>query len=57
MIHCQVPGITVLADSYLVRQELEQKKELMTFTWPYTAANVGLTMVMKKEKNVPEFRR
>jgi len=60
---CDKPGrkfgrrITVLADSYLVRQELEQRKELMTFTWPYTAVNVGLTMVMKKEKNVPEFRR
>jgi len=49
--------IDVVCDSYLVRQELEQRKELMTFTWPYTAANFGLTMVMKKEKDAPIFRK
>ena len=47
----------VTCDSYLVRQELERRKDLMTFTWPYTAANYGLTMVMKKEENAPKFRQ
>jgi len=48
---------TGTSDSYLVRQELEARKDLMVFTWPYTAVNFGLTMVMKKEINVPLFRR
>jgi len=44
-------------DSYLVRQEMEKRKDLMTFTWPYTALALGLTMIMKKEKNAPKFRK
>jgi len=47
----------VTGDSYLIRQELERREDLMTFTWPYTAANYGLTMVMKKDMNAPKFRR
>lgn len=44
----------VTSDSYLVRRELEQREDLMTFTWPY---DYGLTMVMKKEINSPIFRK
>jgi len=43
-------------DVYLARQDLERRKDLYTFTWPYTAANFGLTMVMKKEENAPWYR-
>ena len=35
-------------DVYKVRQELELRKDIQIFTWPYTAINCGLTMVMKK---------
>ena len=37
-------------DVYLVRQELEKRDDLWTFTWPYEfqAQGCGLTMVMKK---------
>ena len=38
-------------DPYKVRQELEVSKIAQTFTWPYTAMNQGLTMVMKLETN------
>ena len=44
-------------DVYKIRQFLERKKGVQTFTWPYTARNCGLTMVMKKEKNPPFYRR
>ena len=48
---------TGTSDSYLVRQELEARSDLRVFTWPYTAVDFGLTMVMKKEENAPLFRR
>jgi len=41
---------------YKLRQELEIRKDVRIFTWPYTAANCGLTMVMKKEPNRPYYR-
>lgn len=41
----------IAGDVYKVRQELEMRKDVQTFTWPYTAMNQGLTMVMKKESN------
>ena len=44
------------SDSYRVRQELETRREDMeVFTWPYTAGNVGLTMVLKKETDRPYY--
>ena len=42
---------------YKVRQKLEEDSSVWTFTWPYTAMDCGLTMVMKKETNVCIFRR
>lgn len=44
-------------DVYRVRQELETRKDIQVFTWPYTAADCGLTMVMKKDPNRPYCRR
>ena len=38
-------------DVYKVRQELEIRRDIQTFTWPYTAMNQGLTMFMKLENN------
>ena len=35
-------------DVYKIIQELEKDKNLQIFTWPYTAAECGLTMIMKK---------
>jgi len=43
-------------DIYKVRQELELRKDIQIFTWPYTAMNQGITMVMKKELNRPYYR-
>ena len=43
-------------DTYTVRQELESRSDLNVFTWPYTAANCGLTMVMKKIFHAPHYR-
>lgn len=39
-------------DVYKLRQELEKRTDEMdVFTWPYTSKWMGLTMVMKKEKD------
>ncbi len=46
------------SDSYKLRQEIEGMNHMLDcFTWPYTAGNVGLTMVLKKEKDRPYYRR
>jgi len=45
------------SDSYKVRQEVEGWRNIVDcFTWPYTAGNVGLTMVIKKMEDRPFFR-
>lgn len=36
---------------YKVRQELERNPDVDVFTWPYSAMNMGMTMVMKHPKN------
>jgi predicted O-methyltransferase YrrM len=38
-------------DVFKVRQMLEKREDIQVFTWPYTANNCGLTMVMKKQEN------
>lgn len=38
-------------DIYRVRQELERNPDIDVLTWPYTAQNVGLTMVLKHPPN------
>ena len=43
-------------DVYKVRQELELRKDVQTFTWPYTAMNQGITMFMKLKTNRPYCR-
>ena len=43
-------------DGYRLRQELKKRDDVESFTWPYTANNLGLTMVMKKEANPPYYR-
>lgn len=43
-------------DVYKVRQELETHDDIQIFTWPYTAINCGLTMIMNKELNRPNHR-
>jgi len=45
------------SDHFKVRQELEATESLQTFTWPYTAGNCGLTMVMKKDPDRGYWRR
>jgi len=44
-------------DVYRLRQDLEKRTDLDCFTWPYTALNMGLTMVIKKEKDPPYWRQ
>jgi len=41
----------LFSDTYRVRWELENLKNVWCFTWPYTADGCGLTMVMKR----PEY--
>ena len=44
--------------SYKVRQNIEKYREELdcdVFTWPYTAIFCGLTMVMKKDPERPDF--
>jgi len=41
---------------YKNRLELETKTDLQVFTWPYTAADCGLTMVMRKDPNRPYWK-
>ena len=41
-------------DVWRLRGELEERRdEMEVFTWPYTAKWMGLTMVLKKEKDRP----
>ena len=45
----------MIGDVYKVRNELESVDNIQTFTWPYTATNCGLTMVMKMDPNRPYY--
>jgi len=47
----------VSGNIYKVRQGLEKRDDLQIFTWPYSAINSGLSMIMKKEKNRPFYKR
>lgn len=38
-------------DVYKARQELERNPDYDIFTWPYSAVDMGLTMVMKHDEN------
>lgn len=42
-------------DVWRLRQELEKRPDMDCFTWPYTAKWMGLTMCVKKEKELPEW--
>lgn len=47
-------------DVYKLRQEIEKKTYILNidiFTWPYTAIDSGLTMVLKKEQDRPYWRQ
>ena len=43
-------------DIYKVRQELERMPEYDVFTWPYSANNMGLTMIMVHGTGRPFWR-
>lgn len=45
----------MIGDVYKVRKELESLDNIQTFTWPYTAMDCGLTMVMKMDLNRPYY--
>jgi len=45
------------SDVYKVRQEMEQDDRVQTFTWPYTAGDCGLTMVMKLDPDRAYYRK
>ena len=45
-------------DSYKTRVEYEKKRDIVDiFTWPYTAGNCGLTMIIKKDPERPYYRK
>ena len=48
---------TECGDVYKLRQELETHPDLDVFTFPYSAWDVGLTMVRKCPENRPHFQR
>lgn len=43
-------------DPYKVRQELEKQNDVQVFTWPYTAMDQGITMIMKRDLCQPCFK-
>lgn len=43
--------------TYMLRQDLEKREDINCFTFPYTAGEMGLTMVIKKEENPPYYRK
>ena len=45
----------MIGDVYQIRKELESLDTIQTFTWPYTAMNCGLTMIMKMNPNRPYY--
>lgn len=49
------PDSTIIGDVYKVRNELETLDNIQIFTWPYTAMNCGLSMVMKMDPNRPYY--
>lgn len=44
------------ATTYKVRLEMEKRDDIWCLTFPYTAQNRGLTMILKKEKDRPYYR-
>jgi hypothetical protein len=40
----------------LIKKELKADETIEVFTWPYTAANCGLTMILKKDMTQPWYR-
>lgn len=45
----------MIGDVYKVRKELESLDTIQIFTWPYTAMNCGLSMVMKMDPDRPYY--
>ena len=46
-----------VGDIYTVRQKLEKMENIQVFTWPYTAMNSGLTMIMKLNPDRPYYEK
>jgi hypothetical protein len=44
------------SDMWKYRKEMEERKDIDVFTWRYTAADCGLTMILKKDMTEPEYR-
>jgi len=43
-------------DTWRARKDLEKMDNVDVLTWRYTAAECGLTMVLKKDMSLPEYR-
>ncbi|MHA2055617.1 MAG: class I SAM-dependent methyltransferase [Candidatus Hodarchaeales archaeon] len=41
---------------YTIKNKLKKDPSLEVFTWPFTAASCGLTMILKKDMNEPWYR-
>ena len=46
-----------VSDTYKARLDLERRDDVWCLTFPYTAAECGLTMILKKEENRPDYRQ
>lgn len=44
-------------NTWKCRVDLERRDDIYTMTFPYTAGNMGLTVVLKKEKERPFYRQ
>ena len=42
--------------THILRKEFEKREDLECFTWPYTAVQCGLTMLLKKDMSQPFYR-
>ena len=47
---------TACGDIWKLRQEIERRRDVDCLTWPYTAINCGLTMILKREVDAPYWR-
>lgn len=43
-------------NTYKMKKVLKERDDIEVFTWPYTAAGCGLTMVLKKDMTAPFYR-
>ena len=49
-------GIENEMSTWRLKSVLKSRDDIEVFTWPYTASNCGLTMILKKDITLPFYR-